>query len=106
MVIQYPHTGKVYLPGDSQRDATGNWIASDVSLQLQTKCRAEPARGSQYVVGLNGQQITFWCIVYMPIPDDEVKPGMLFEVWDGENLIIKTDVKQFSRGQLNARVWL
>ncbi len=106
MVIQYPHTGKAFLPGDSGRDGAGDWIQAGQSMFLETSCRAEPVKENQYVVGVNGQQIVFSCIVYMPIPDVELKPGMLFEVWEDDRLITKTDIKQFSKGQLNARIWL
>jgi hypothetical protein len=80
MVTQYPNTGKAFV------------VASN--------------RAHSYIIGADGKQITFSSIVYMPIPTKEIKVGMLFEVWDGEKLIVKEDVKQFSKGQLNARVWL
>lgn len=212
MVLQYPNTGKVYLPGNSVRLPDGNWSESSLELQLETRCRVEPNKGNQYIIGQDGKQITFASIVYMPhptviadlidpvslvetiiyagetkiyqVPADkvgltavdldylagqkftlavdgrplkrdvefeitatgfkligsgglliegqrfeitkyysfnigftgsngvtasssfEIKPGTLFEVWEGERLIVKESVKQFSKGQLNMRVWL
>jgi hypothetical protein len=106
MVKQYPHTGKVFVAESSVKDANGNWPESSGSLLVETVCRAEPNKGNQYVIGQGGKQITFSSIVYMPIPVQEIKPGMLFEVWDGELLKVREPVKQFSKGQLNARVWL
>ena len=106
MIIQYPNIGKAVLPGDSVKDADGNWIEGLGVVQLETVCRAEPAKGTSYVAGIGGDLIVYSCIVYMPIPGEEIKPGTLFEVWDGERKIVRTDVKQFSKGQLNARVWL
>lgn len=38
--------------------------------------------------------------------DYPIKPGSLFEVWEGTRLITKSKVLQFYRGQLNMRVWL
>lgn len=104
-VIQYPHIGKAYLPGDSVKVGTV-WTESGSSLDLETRCRVEPRGESQYITGIDGKHITFSSIVYMPIPAKEIKVGTLFEVWDGEILKVREDVKQFSKGQLNARVWL
>lgn len=211
MILQYPNTGKVYLPGASTKGSDGNWSESSLELQLESKCRVEPNKGNQYVIGQDGKQITFSSIVYMPLPTIvssiidpvvtsatniiyagetvlyivpaemdgetevvlstllgqkftlvvdgralvkdtefeilasgfkmltmpliegqrfeitkyylfrtgisggsgvvsssgfEIKPGTLFEVWEGERLIVKEPVKQFSKGQLNMRVWL
>jgi hypothetical protein len=106
MVKQYPHTGRIILPASSTKDATGNWTEGAESLDFETNCRAEPNSGSQYVVGQDGKQITYRCVVYMPILAAEIKPGTLFEVWDGERMIVRETVKQFSKGQLNSRVWL
>lgn len=106
MVVQYNHRGVAILPGDSVMDTEGNWIEGLESVQFETVCRAEPAKGTSYVAGIGGDLIVYSCIVYMPIPVAEIKPGTLFEVWDGERKIVRTDVKQFSKGQLNARIWL
>lgn len=106
MVYQYPNIGKAFLPGSSTKGADGNWDEVSATVQLETKCRAEPAKGTSYVAGVGGILIVYSCIVYMPVPVAEIKPGTLFEVWDGERLIVKADVKQFSKGQLNARIWL
>ena len=106
MVIQYNHTGIINLPGSSVQGADGNWPEGVSEVQFETVCRAEPSKGNSYIIGQGGKRIEFSCIVYMPIPEQEIKPGTLFEVWDGERQIVNTDVKQFSKGQLNARVWL
>lgn len=106
MVIQYKHTGKVILAASSSKDGQGDWIEGSPTVFLETKCRAEPAKGNVYITGADGKQIFFSSIVYMPVPVEVIKPGMLFEVWDSERLIVKGDVKQYSQGQLNARVWL
>ena len=106
MVIQYPNTGKAYKAGESVKDSQNNWTTTDPVLQLETRCRVEPARANAYLNGADGKQITFTSIVYMPIPPADLGVGTLFEVWDGERLIVKEPIKQYSRGQLNARVWL
>jgi hypothetical protein len=105
-VIQYPHTGKAYKGTESVKGSDGNWTQGSLNSELETICRVEPAKANQYINGADGKRITFTSIVYMPIPELVIIPGMLFEVWEGERLIVKEPVKQFSKGQLNARVWL
>lgn len=105
MVKQYPYAGKAIVTGDSVKVGS-SWIEAEPTTILETKCRVEPARSSQYLQGQDGKSITYNSIVYMPIPSVDLKPGTLFEVWDGEKLIVREMVKQYSRGQLNARVWL
>lgn len=106
MILQYINTGKAIIPGESVKGDGGNWTETGSEVFLETKCRVEPAKNNQYITGADGKQITFSSIVYMPIPEVILKPGMLFEVWEGERLIVKEPIKQFSKGQLNARVWL
>jgi hypothetical protein len=214
MVIQYPHRGKLFIPGSTVKGLDGKWPGSSLELQFETRCRAEPASSNQFIIGQGGERISFKCIVYIPLPkivvssadvpsaagsqkvyagdtviysvpldmvgenevtlsdlagvtnfslkvdgrplildteyekitsgfrligsggslisgqrfeitklyvfnisqtgssgvmvsgDFDMKPGSLFEVWDGETLKVAEKIKQFSKGQLNARVWL
>lgn len=106
MVIQYPNIGKAYLPAASSQDGNGDWVRGAETLQFETSCRVEPASSNQFITQADGRQITFTSIVYMPAPAADIKPGAFFEVWRGSVLIVREPVKQFSRGQLNARVWL
>lgn len=108
MVIQYPHIGKLFTTDASVKEGDGKWTAGSLEQRFETKCRAEPAGSSQFITGQGGEKVTFKSIVYMPVPDSglEIKPGSFFEVWDGETLKVKETVKQFSKGQLNARIWL
>lgn len=106
MVLQYPHKAKVFASGASAKDENGNWQTAEAELIFESDCRLEPAKANQYIVGLDGKQITLSAIVYMPRSATPIKPGVFFEVWDEEVLLTRETVKQFSKGQLNARVWL
>lgn len=106
MVKQYPYTGIVKLASESNL-VDGKWTTGEPLSELLTvECRSEPARANQYIRGNDGDKILLSCIVYMPPIKTELRPGMLFEVWDGNRLIVSEPIKQFSLGQLNARVWL
>lgn len=106
MVKQYPYTGIATHAAESVKNDSGNWVGGSDSVILETPCRVEPAKANQYLEGTDGKRITLTSVVYMPIPSLDLKPGTLFEVRDGETVIVKETIKQYSRGQLNARVWL
>lgn len=106
MVKQYPHSAIAKTAGNSVKDSEGEWVKVGEETILETDCRAEPAKANQYLEGADGKRITLVSVVYMPIPPIDLEPGTLFEVRDGEKLIVRETVKQYSRGQLNARVWL
>lgn len=105
-VIQYPHILTVTIPEDAQQDGNGNWVNNSDPFVYQTTCRAEPTTGNKFITGSDGQQLTFRSIIYMPLPVQIIPDGALVEVYDGNRRIIRDDVKQFYKGQLNARAWV
>lgn len=109
-VRQYPHTVKIYSIPDSVRDENGDWIPGGAPTMVLKKGRAEVRSGNNnanaYITGSDGVQITFFCIVYLPLPIDRFPPGTLVEVLDGDQQIVRSTIKQFSKGQLNARIWV
>lgn len=109
-VRQYPHTVKFYSLPDTSRDANGDWITGAVPTLVIKRGRAEVRSGNNnanaYITGADGVQVTFFCIVYLPLPVDRFAPGTMVEVLDGDHMLVRTHIKQFSKGQLNARIWL
>ncbi|MBO9660061.1 MAG: hypothetical protein J7527_14670 [Chitinophagaceae bacterium] len=67
MVIQYPHTAKVFEATDSAL-VNGNWTESSLQLTYESRSRIEAASSNQYVTGQNGERITFHSVVYLPLP--------------------------------------
>lgn len=106
VVNQYPHKILFSSATDSTRDADGNWIAGTTGVQLDKDCRAEVNGSSGYIVSPDGSRIDFAWLVYLPLPVDPVAEGTSVTVKDGDVTIATDTVKRFSKGQLNARIWL
>lgn len=67
MIIQYPHTLQVTKPADSSL-INGNWSTGESTIVYESRCRIEPNASSQFIKGLDGSQIVFKGIIYMPLP--------------------------------------
>lgn len=104
-VIQYPHRLVLTTVSESSLDENGNW-QSGVTATKELACRAEPNSKNAYLVVADGKQLYFDYTVYMPLPVDSIAVGAQAEVFNGATILSKTDVKRFSLGQLNARLWL
>jgi hypothetical protein len=105
MVTQYPHSFTYQLPGTSTlNEATGNWSSTNGAEKTIT-CRAEPNKGDSFINGADGNRILYDYVLYMPLPVDEIVPGTNVSLTVGL-LNVKNTVKRFSKGQLNARLWL
>jgi hypothetical protein len=105
MITQYPHTINLTTNADSTQDSDGNWTPGSTTT-VSKSCRAEPSGGNGYVRAADGERINFNWIVYLPLPQDKVKEGTLVTIFDGAEQIARDKVLRFSRGQLNARIWL
>lgn len=109
MVKQYPHSAFVNIPATAIQDASGNWVdVSGTGSEFQCECRLEPRLGANnaYVVGSDGARIEINAVVYLPKSCPAIPVGALMSISDGTSNLITTNVKQFSKGQLNARAWL
>lgn len=106
MVKQYPHTITFTTEsGGSEDPNTGDWISGTTATETKV-CRAEINSSNGFVVGPNGTQIRYDWTVYMPLPQSTITPGTRVEVKNGSEVLYSSTVKQFSTGQLNARLWL
>lgn len=107
MIRQYPHTIKLFIPAASTRDENGNWIPSEEPPTIFEKYgRAELKSANAYVKGEDGIQFQYSCIIYLPLPIITLSPGINIQVWDGNDLIAESHLKQFSKGQFNAKAWI
>jgi hypothetical protein len=105
MVKQYPHTMTVKVTAEATTDGSGNWIPS-VETDKEITCRAEPSSGRGSIPLADGTRLFYDWTVYMPLPVDTLKVGASVTVKHGEEVLSTNTIKRFSRGQLNARVWL
>lgn len=107
MVTQYSHKLILAIAASSTQDSNGNWIAGSPSTQVEITCRAEPNGKGAFLKAADGTQIIFDWTVYMPLPVNDIAPGTPAEIKDASGVTIgKGIVARFSRGQLNARVWI
>lgn len=102
VVVQYPDILTYSIQGTGIQDENGNWIVDGIDQEFELKCRAEPASGNGLIKNVDGTVINYSWIVYLPLPVEEIAVGT--EVTIESKL--KDTVKRFSRGQLNARIWL
>lgn len=102
MVTQYPHTITVKsLSGDSTQDSNGNWVQGSES-SFEFKGRFETNSRSNFLKAADGSQIVYSGIIYAPFSTPNIALGTNIEVDNGT----KGNVLQFSRGQLNVRIWI
>lgn len=105
MVKQYPHTLKITTVSGSVQDGNGNWQPG-TPIMVEKVCRAEPNSRNAMVKADDGTQVVFDFTVYMPLPADSIAVGAQVKVYNGDELLGASTVKRFSKGQLNARLWL
>lgn len=109
MVKQYPYTIQIKAAaGNSTQNAFGDWVkpGGDPPAPVQIPCRTETRSSVGYVQTTDGKMTEFQCIVYMPLPVADVQVDTSVTVLNGNTPLINGIVKHFSRGQLNARIWL
>jgi len=105
MVRQYPHRLVITTKSGSTQDGNGNWQPG-TETTTEKICRAEPNSRNATVKAEDGTAIQFDFNVYMPLPVDTIAVGTKIEVYSGDELLSTNTVKRFSKGQLNARLWL
>lgn len=105
MVTQYPDTVKVTATAPATRDENGNWtLATTTTTDLTGRWEAN-GKGL-FVATLNGQQIVYSGIVYLPKGTAQPPYGAKVEVYRDGLLTAKGQVQNFYSGQLNCRLWL
>lgn len=103
MVKQYPHKLTATIVSGSTQDENGNWVPG-TSETKEADCRAE-ANGRGDIIHLSdGSQYVFAWIVYMPKGATPIPEGA--EVTATSSPAASGQVKRFSQGQLNSRLWL
>jgi hypothetical protein len=104
--MQYPHTIRINVSSPNTRDENGNPIKGSVST-TEYRGRFEINSQAALVRSVDGQQIVYDGIIYMPKPEGPVAYGVGVEVIDEKgNVKAKGKVVQYSEGFFNARIWL
>lgn len=110
MIIQYPHILRfdIVTGGVEEIDENGDTvIVPGQATTIEVKCRFEPNADGQVIVSADGAKLEFGWIVYMPLDQIVVESGIMIRGYTGDDqLIAEGDVKRYSKGQLNARLWV
>jgi len=105
-VKQYPHILKTNSDTTEAAYTNGQWVAGTAESEVQELCRVEP-NGGGYLLKPDGNRLDYNWIVYFPHSAPAFVVGTNLKIFDGDDVLILDDtVKQFYRGQFNARVWL
>lgn len=106
MVKQYPHILRLMEGAESTYDeVTG--IHTSGTLQEGADsypCREEPNSYGRRI-GIDGQLVDYSSMVFLPLDSPDLIPGVKFRVYQGDSIRFQGEVKRFSRGQLNCKVW-
>jgi hypothetical protein len=105
VVKQYPHILKLISIAESSQDGNGNWIPGGQT-EVERSCRFETNAKGALVATDDGETVVYDGIIYLPLPADQISIGTTVQVLDGATVLSNRSVKKFSRGQLNARIWL
>ncbi|WP_046369623.1 hypothetical protein [Flavihumibacter petaseus] len=109
MIRQYPHTAFFTIPATVVQDANGNWTEiSGTSSTIEQICRLETrtGRNDAYITGEDGVKVEMTAVIYMPVNAPKIAVGTWVVVKDKYGAILRSTVKQYSKGQLNTRIWV
>jgi hypothetical protein len=109
MVKQYPHIIRIQLPsGNATKNASGDWDqpVGAAPAPVELPCRIETRSSVGYVKTSDGKMTEFQAIGYMPLPVPDIMVDRAIVILEGDATLFTSTVKHFSRGQLNARVWM
>ena len=106
--MQYPHSISVISsPEFTQNEDTGNFQqVPETGGTFESECRAEPAGSNPIIKGIDGNDIVFAWIVYMPKTETEFKFGDKVVVTLGNGSQYEGTVKRQYNGQFNTRLWV
>lgn len=108
MVKQYPYTLIIQAAaGNSTQNSDGDWVQPEGEAPdpVQVPCRPEPRSSVGYVQSGAGKMIEFSSIVYTPLTVPDIAVDTVITI-TGVSPEITGTVKQFRRGQYNARIWI
>lgn len=108
MVEQYPYFLHHLITVEAVFDeSTATWTDGTEEWIEATKCRDEMNGGGGKITTADGEVYVFGAVVYMPFGVSGIKPGDKIKVIDNDgNIRVSGDVKNFSKGQLNSKLWV
>lgn len=106
MVDQRPHTATVTNTGEASKETNGDPKAGSTSTS-EFRCRVEPNNRQGLVNTVDGKTVVYTWVVFADVETTELPVGTSISIKDKTgNEIANGTVIQFSKGQLNCRIWL
>ena len=107
MVIeQYPHSITVTKVPDYEQGVDGNFSTDGEATTFVSSCRVEPAGDNPVIKGVDGSDIVFRWIVYMPRTEEELDFGSPVMITLKNGSQYQGTLKRQYNGQLNSRLWV
>lgn len=108
MLVQYPDTATIPAKAaESVLGDDGEWQTVDPGADITQIGRYEPSTLNREVQLADGTRAQLKGIFYMPVTAPDVDASVDFQVVDRTgDIVLKTKVLFFTRGQLNCRVYL
>jgi hypothetical protein len=103
---QYPHSISITPQPALKQDAEGNVYTSTDGTAVVMDCRVEPSHNNGTISGVDGKQVAYTFVVYMPMTVLEFTPGDKVTVTLENGSQYNGRVKRQSNGQLNTRLWV
>lgn len=104
--MQYPDTILVTKESTFTQGLTGNFQAGAAGATFTSECRGEVAGQNAVIVGIDGNEVKYSWIVYMPRTTEQFEFGSLVTFTKADGGVYSGTVKLFSNGQLNSRLWV
>lgn len=105
MVVQYPHSIKVFIHGVTSEDEDGNVSAGEPTV-FTSACRAENNTEAKVIRGEDGSEIAYSFDVFMPKTDANLGYNSEIEIRFDATKVVRGRLKGLYNGQLNSRVWV
>lgn len=102
---QHPHTITILTLEPATRSESGDWQPS-VSSPFNGLCRWEENSKGAVISAADGSQIAYSGIAFLPGGAQRFPLGSRVTIYEGVKLIASGEIKQFSKSQLNRRIWL
>lgn len=106
--FQYPDTIEVTRNPVYTQDEDGYFESEEgeKTLVFTSECRAEPAGSNPVIRGIDGNEIIYVWIVYLPLTSETFEFGLKVKVTKLDGSVYEGSLKRFYNGKFNTRIWV
>jgi hypothetical protein len=106
MVTQYPDTITVTTGATFKQQTDGDYEVDAAAGTFTSECRGEPNSSNAVLRGIDGAEIAYSWIVYMPPTTTVLQHGDSVSLALANQTTYAGTLKRQSNGQLNTRLWV